>query len=142
MTTADTVNAVIKIITLVIQLSVLIPMTLTSIHDHAFEKLAKKLDDMLGYMQRNDLPENCVVYTEQRYKCRFWFLRTFNFKIKVTYKPNNDDVKEYIYFDSSKHRIFTIFQIWHIERKLTRVDAFDYCKFASEQYTNEILQNI
>lgn len=142
MTTADTINLVIKLITLVIQLSVLIPMTLTSIHDHVFEKLAKKLDVMFEYMRRNDLPENCIICTEQRYKCRLWFLRTFNFKIKVMYKPNNDDFKEYIYFDSSKHRIFTIFQIWYIKRKLINVDAFDYCKFASEQYTNEILQNI
>lgn len=142
MSTTDTVNLVIKVITLVIQLSVLIPMTLTSIHDHAFEKLAKKLDNMFDDMRRNEFPENCSVYTEQRYKCRFWFLRTFNFQVKVAYKPKDDNVKEYVYFDSSKHRIFTILQIWNIQRKLTKVKTFDYCKFADEQYANEILKNI
>lgn len=62
--------------------------------------------------------------------------------LKVLYKPNDDKLKEYLYFDTETARICTVYQIRKARKRLTNVDAFDYCKFASEQYTNEILQNI
>ena len=51
-------------------------------------------------------------------------------------------LKEYLYFDSEAARICTIYQIRKARKRLINVDAFDYCKFANEQYTNEILKNI
>lgn len=131
-----------KLLTLTIQLSVLIPMVLTSLHDRMLEKLADQLNDSFASMKDNDLPENCSVYVDKHYKCSKWFSRSFNFQIKVLYKPNDDKLKEYLYFDSETARICTVYQIRKARKRLTNVDAFDYCKFASEQYTNEILQNI
>mgnify|MGYP007038177037 FL=1 len=131
-----------KLLTLAIQLSVLIPMVLTSLHDRMLEKLADQLNDLFASMKDNDLPENCSVYVDKHYKCSKWFSRAFNFQIKVLYKPNDDKLKEYLYFDSETARICTVYQIRKARKRLTNVDAFDYCKFASEQYTNEILQNI
>lgn len=131
-----------KLLTLAIQLSVLIPMVLTSLHDRMLEKLADQLNDSFASMKDNDLPENCSVYVDKHYKCSKWFSRSFNFQIKVLYKPNDDKLKEYLYFDSETARICTVYQIRKARKRLTNVDAFDYCKFASEQYTNEILQNI
>lgn len=131
-----------KLLTLTIQLSVLIPIVLTSLHDRMLEKLAEQLNDLFASMKDNDLPENCSVYVDKHYKCTKWFSRSFNFQIKVLYKPNDDKLKEYLYFDSETARICTIYQIRKTRKRLTNVDAFDYCKFASEQYTNEILQNI
>lgn len=131
-----------KLLTLTIQLSVLIPMVLTSLHDRMLEKLANQLNDSFASMKDNDLPENCSVYVDKHYKCSKWFSRSFNFQIKVLYKPNDDKLKEYLYFDSETARICTVYQIRKARKRLINVDAFDYCKFASEQYTNEILQNI
>lgn len=142
MSGVDIFHLVTKLLTLTIQLSVLIPIVLTSLHDRMLEKLADQLNDLFASMKDNAFPENCSVYVDKQYKCTKWFSRAFNFQIKVLYKPNDDELKEYLYFDTKASRICTIYQIRKARKRLTKVNAFDYCKFANEQYTNEILKNI
>lgn len=142
MSGVDIFHLVTKLLTLTIQLSVLIPIVLTSLHDRMLEKLADQLNDLFASMKDNDFPENCSVYVDRHYTCAKWFSRAFNFQIKVLYKPKDDNLKEYVYFDTATARIYTIYQIKNARKRLTKVNAFDYCKFADEQYTNEILKNI